>query len=471
MTVKKLVFAAALAVVCGATADEAIRKEVPAEIANETRAAKDARMAWWRNDRFGMFIHFGLYSMLGRHEWVRHRERITDADYRKYFERFDPDLFDAAEWAKAAKAAGMKYIVLTTKHHEGFCLFDSKFTDYKITKTPFGRDLVREFVDACRAEGLKVGFYYSLIDWHHPDFTIDYCHPLRAPDGFKGKEEEEFFAKANAGRDMGRYRKYMKDQIRELLTDYGKIDIVWFDFSYPDGKYAKGWRDWDSPGIIELTRKLQPGILIDNRLDLRDCDWGWDFITPEQFKVPEWPTYNGKRVPWETCQTFSGSWGYHRDEATWKSVPQLLELLTETVSKGGNLILNVGPDARGRFDRRAKNRLAAIGEWMEVNSRSVYGCTEAPEGFEAPNGTALTYNPARKRLYLHLYDYPMGYLPLRFWDKVTYAQFLHDGSEVKVVPPAKRHEQDGDASKRGFGGLVLPVVKPACEVPVVELWI
>jgi len=152
-------------------------------------------------------------------------------------------------------------------------------------------------------------------------------------------------------------------------------------------------------------------------------------------------------------------------------VPQLIELLTETVSKGGNLILNVGPDARGRFDGRAKSRLAAIGTWMEVNSRSVYGCTEAPGGFEAPNGTALTYNPVRKRLYLHLYDYPMGYLPLQFWDKVSYAQFLHDASEVKVVPPAKRHEQGGDAPKRWYGGLVLPVVKPACEVPVVELWI
>ena len=186
--------------------------------------------------------------------------------------------------------------------------------------------------------------------------------------------------------------------------------------------------------------------------------------------MPVWPTVRGKRVPWETCQTFSGSWGYYRDEETWKSVPQLIELLVHSVSMGGNLILNVGPTARGEFDARAKDRLRGIADWMHFNSRSIYGCGPVPEGFAAPNGTALTYNQKTNRLYLHLYDYPMGFLPLEFLDKIDYAQFLHDGSEVKLVSPAKHHGQSGEQAG-ALGGIKLPVKKPAVEVPVVEMWL
>ena len=181
--------------------------------------------SWFIKDRFGMFIHFGLYALPARHEWCKTRLGIPEEHYQKYFELFDPDLFDASEWAKKAKAAGMKYVVLTTKHHEGFCLFDSKYTDYKITNTPFGRDLVKEFCDACRAEGLKVGFYYSLLDWHHPDYIIDVIHPLRNnPDA----------PEMNKKRDMKKYAEYMRNQITELLTNYGKIHSLWFDFSFTD---------------------------------------------------------------------------------------------------------------------------------------------------------------------------------------------------------------------------------------------
>ncbi|TCL77349.1 alpha-L-fucosidase-like protein [Curtobacterium sp. PhB128] len=182
----------------------------------EPQTATDASglPAWFTHDRFGMFIHWGLYALPARHEWVKNRERITDADYQKYFDHFDPDLFDAADWARRAREAGMKYVVLTTKHHEGFCLWDSKLTDYKSTNTPFGRDIVREFVDAVRAEGLRVGFYHSLIDWHHPDFTVDGVHPRRDD----SPEEIEAF---NQGRDMSRYREYLHGQVEELLTDYG----------------------------------------------------------------------------------------------------------------------------------------------------------------------------------------------------------------------------------------------------------
>ena len=180
--------------------------------------------AWFTRDRFGMFIHWGLYALPARHEWVKTRERMTDADYDRYFRRFDPDLFDPRDWARQAKAAGMRYAVLTAKHHDGFCLFDSQYTDYKATNTPAGRDLVREFTDAFRAEGLRVGLYYSLLDWHHPDFTIDVHHPRRDDPDARAQNE---------GRSMARYCEYVRNQVRELLTGYGKIDVLWFDFSYP----------------------------------------------------------------------------------------------------------------------------------------------------------------------------------------------------------------------------------------------
>ena len=194
------------------------------KIGNETEAQKKERMQWWTDARFGMFIHWGLYALPARHEWVKNRERITTEQYQKYFEEFDPVNYDPVKWAKAAKAAGMKYAVLTSKHHEGFCLFDSKYTDYKATNTKAKRDLVKEFVDAFRAEGLKVGFYYSLIDWHHPDFTIDRVHPQRVSTSAE-------YAPLNVGKDMSRYRTYLQNQIKELLTNYGKIDILWLDFS------------------------------------------------------------------------------------------------------------------------------------------------------------------------------------------------------------------------------------------------
>lgn len=428
----------------------------PAQLPKETEAQKIQRMKWWTEARFGMFIHWGLYALPARHEWVKNYERMTNDQYQKYFEMFNPDLYDPHEWAKQAKAAGMKYVVLTAKHHEGFCLFDSKFTDYKATNTPYGKDLIKEYVEAFRAEGLKVGFYYSLIDWHHPDYTIDRVHPQR-------QNSDEEYAALNKGKDMSKYREYMKNQVRELLTNYGDISIIWFDYSFP-GKNGKGRADWDSEGLLKLARSLQPGIIVDDRLDLKDVEGGWDFVSPEQVKVAKWPEYNGKKIPWETCQTFSGSWGYHRDEHTWKSNAQLLELLIESVSKGGNLLLNVGPTARGTFDLRAQDRLKSMGEWMNLNSRSIYGCTEAPAQFTAPANTVLTYNPAAKRLYIHLLAYPMGRLNLKdMADKVKYVQFLHDASEVRFSP--------GSGEDAGSLSLQLPMQKPPVEIAVLEVYL
>ena len=433
-----------------------VSRSLTAQLPKETRTQKAQRLKWWTDARFGMFIHWGLYALPARHEWVKNRERMTNEQYQKYFEMFDPDLFNPREWARMAKAAGMKYVVLTAKHHEGFCLWDSKYTDYKATNTPYGKDLLKEYVEAFRSEGLKVGFYYSLIDWHHPDYTIDRVHPQR-------QDDDASYEKLNAGKDMNKYREYLKNQVRELLTNYGEISIIWFDFSFP-GKNGKGRADWDSENLLKLARSLQPGIIVDDRLDLEDMEGGWDFTTPEQEKVAQWPERNGKRIPWENCQTFSGSWRYYRDEYTWKSPAQLIELLVESVSKGGNLLLNVGPTARGTFDFRAQASLSAMGEWMKLNGRSVYGCTEAPAGLVAPPNTLMTWNPATHRLYVHLLVYPLDLITLPgMAGKVKYVQFLHDASEIRFSPG--RGESAGDLS------LTLPVQKPRVEIPVLEIYL
>ena len=446
----------------------------------ETAAEKAARLQWWSDARFGMFIHFGLYAMPARHEWIRHYERIPNDVYdTKYYARFNPDLFDAKAWAKAAKAAGMKYMVLTTKHHEGFCMWDTKTCDYKITNTPFGRDLVREYVDACRAEGLHVGIYFSLIDWHHPDFPVDCVHPMfpfdlaakRFDTGYVEPKPglDEKLAELNRNRSMDRFRDVMFAQVRELLTNYGKIDIIFYDYTYDKTKYGKSAEDWHSRELLKMTRELQPGIIVNDRLGLTK-EGGFDIYTPEQVVVPSCPKLNGEEVAWEVCQTFSGSWGYARDEDTWKSPNQLLIQLIDGVSKKGNLLLNVGPTARGEFDCRAKDRLSAMGAWLHSNGRAIYGCTAAPEELrgKCPEGCKLTYNPKTNRLYLHILEWPIKVLPITFADKVAYSQLLHDGSEVFIKIPlnvAGEPRTDVPAS------LLLPVKKPATEIPVVEMFL
>jgi alpha-L-fucosidase len=420
------------------------------------------RMKWWTEARFGMFIHWGLYAMPSRSEWWMSNERVTDEDYQKYFEFYDPDIFDPREWARVAKEAGMKYFVITTKHHEGFCLWDSKYTDYKVTNTPYGKDLIKPMVKAFRDEGLRVGFYYSLVDWHHADYPVDKRHPMRDNKEFREKTKN---------RDIRKYAEYLHNQVGELLTDFGQIDCLFLDFSFP-GEDGKGRDDWQSEKLLRMIRKLQPNIIINDRLDLLDMPGGWDYRTPEQFKPRDWIKFDGKKVPWETCQTFSGSWGYNRDQATWKSTRQLLVLLIETVSKGGNLLLNVGPTARGTFDDRAMNRLKGIGEWMKLNSRSIYGCTQVPEKFKTPENCLLTYNPSKNRLYVHVLDWPMGKLYLEdFADKVKYAQLLHDASEINFVTPRRSTATIAEIVAENTLILGLPIQQPDVTVPVIELFL
>ena len=421
----------------------------------------DGNTEWYTHDRFGMFIHFGIYSLGARHEWCMNYERIPVDHYQKYFEHFNPDLYDPKEWAKAAKKAGMKYAVLTTKHHDGFCLFDSKYTDFKSTNTPFGRDVVREYVDAFRAEGIHVGFYYSLLDWHHPHYPIDVAHALCDRDNAEEMDK---------GRDMKIYAQYIRDQITELLTNYGKIELLFFDYSFTkdtaphmhkdwmqfDG--GKGKEQWESEKLLALCRELQPGIIINNRTGLPGDVW-----TPEQQRQTEWrKNEEGELLVWEVCHTFSGAWGYSRDEMTWKNEKMLIDLLTSTVAYGGNLLMNVGPCSRGYFDYRAVKALDAYGDWMRVNSRSIYGCTMAEPEWKAPEGTVLTQSLDEKRLYVHLQNYPFGKL---FMDnlagKIHYAQFLSDGSEVQYT----EKEEDGTVIFK------LPTIAPHGISPVIEIFL
>lgn len=417
--------------------------------------------SWFVHDRFGMFIHWGLYALAARHEWVKSREKIDNETYQRYFDHFAPDLYDPRMWARVAREAGMKYVVITTKHHEGFCLWDSQYTDYKAPNTPAKRDLLKPFVEAFRAEGLRIGFYYSLIDWHHPDFPIDIFHPLR---------DHPDVVQLNAGRDMRRYAAYMRNQVRELLTGYGPVDIIWFDFSYPDREYnglpGKGRADWESETLLRLVRELRPDIIVNNRLDL-PTEFA-DVHTPEQFQPREWVHVDGEPVVWETCQTFSGSWGYHRDEMTWKSPEQLIQMLINSVACGGNLLMNVGPTARGTFDDRALAALKVYADWMRLHSRSIYGCTQSE--FTAPTDCRFTQNG--KRLYLHIFSWPFRHIHLDgLAGRVEYAQLLNDASEVRLLEPGKHTEWSIAATAADTLTLELPVVKPGVTVPVVELFL
>lgn len=414
--------------------------------------------AWFDAARFGLFVHFGLYSIAARHEWSMTWERRSDEDYSRYAEFFEPDRFDARLIARTARQAGMRYAVLTTKHHEGFSLFDSALTDYS-SVTACGRDLVREFVEAMRDEGLRVGFYHSLIDWHHPDFTIDELHPLR---------DRDDVAELNAARDFPRYRAHLHAQVRELLTNYGQVDYMFFDFTYP-GDDGKGPQDWDSEGLLAMVRELQPTCLVNDRLGIPG-----DLVTPEQYQPAEpMRDEHDRPVRWEACHTTNGSWGYDRDNLEFKSPDLLLRMLVDTVATGGNLLLNIGPDGRGGLRREDTEALAAIGEWMTLHHGSVQGAgpVDPALGVEAPPGAILTQKGAR--LFIHLATWPMRHLHVRgLAGKVRFARLLHDGSEVThtTIDP---QERGSHTTVRGIGEDVvtfsLPIRRPAVLLPVLEV--
>lgn len=393
------------------------------------RTAYEKRMQWFVQARFGMFIHWGLYAVPARGEWVRSNERMPEEKYMPFFREFDPSAADPKAWVQAAKEAGMGYVILTAKHHDGFCLFDSELTDFKSTNTPMGRDIVREFLEAGREAGLKVGLYYSLIDWHHPDFPHygDRYHPMRSDP-----------AASNEERDFERYLAYMHGQVRELCTRYGRLDVLWFDFSYNQLR-GEAWR---ANELADMVRTLQPGILLNNRLEVSGEGFGslaqgepapchGDFVSPERMVPPEGLfDPQGRPLYWETCTTMNHSWGYCAGDPWYKPAPLLLKKLVECVSKGGNFLLNVGPDGNGRIPRQAMDTLKYLGQWMQINGESIRGC--GPSGMEKPEWGRITRR--ENVLYLHIYENALGPLPLYGIpaEKIRAMRLLQDGREIPL---------------------------------------
>jgi alpha-L-fucosidase len=388
-----------------------------------------AKTDWFTEARFGMFIHWGIYAIPARGEWVRSSERISVEDYQKYFDNFDPVDYDPKIWAKAAKEAGMKYAVMTTKHHDGFCLFDSKLTHYKAANTKAKRDLIKEYVDAFRAEGIKIGFYYSVIDWHHPDYPHygDWYHPMRENEAYKGKTH-----------NFDNYLKYMHGQVEELCTNYGQVDIFWFDFSYGDMKGEK----WKATELVRMIRGYWPDVLIDNRLegsggehgslktDATPQEYAGDFISPEHAIPLEIPrNIKGEPILWESCITMNENWGYHATDKHYKPADMLIKKLVECVSKGGNLLLNVGPNAKGTIPPESMEILKQIAVWMKQNGESVYGCGYA--GMDKPEYGRIT----RKGniLYYHVMESQIGGVPLTGVNKnqIKRMWYAATGAEIK----------------------------------------
>lgn len=347
-------------------------------------------MTWWREARFGMFIHWGLYSILGGEyggrtdyaEWIRNNAHIPLHEYNRLVGRFNPVKFDAGEWLGIAKDAGVGYLTITTKHHDGFCLFDSKLTDFCIRSTPFKRDIMREISDAARSHEVRPCWYHSIMDWHHPDYL-----PRR---------DWETQIRGTIAAKFPRYIYYLHSQVKELLTSYGDIGVMWFD-----GQWEGTWRQEMGKALYDHCKAVQPSVIVNNRVN------GWspvpvpeplgDFRTPEQ----EIPATGWPGVDWESCITMNGNWGYNSHDQNWKSVDQLIGMLVETASKGGNLLLNVGPKPDGTFPEASVSRLRAMGAWMRVNGEAIRGTTASPFA-KAPFRATARPN----RLYLHLPAWP-----------------------------------------------------------------
>ncbi|MGB2590894.1 MAG: alpha-L-fucosidase [Candidatus Acidiferrum sp.] len=354
-------------------------------------ADRARRMKWWHEARFGMFIHWGLYSVLGRHEWVMENEGIPVVEYEQLAKRFQPKPNAARAWAKLAKAAGQKYMVMTTKHHEGFCNFDTKLTNYCAPKQGPGRDLVREYVEAARAEGMHVGFYHSLMDWHHPDGAR--C--ATDPDARK------------------RFVEYTHGLIRELMTNYGKIDVLWYDVDWPLDPAG-----WESERMNKMVFELQPDIIVDNRNGLPG-----DFSTPEQEIVAE----KGSRS-WESCMTLNDSWGFHRADDNWKSPKTVIRNLVSCSRDGGNYLLNIGPKPDGSIPEESVRVLTEVGQWMSRNSQTIH----TTDRCRVSRSNYADFTRRGNTLYMHVYFWPGETVALAgLMTKVKSARLFASGTEVK----------------------------------------
>jgi alpha-L-fucosidase len=361
--------------------------------------SRDNRIEWWRDAKFGLFIHFGLYAIpagewdgkkVGWSEWLMNSAQIRVNEYETLLNQFNPTEFDADEWVSIAKNAGMKYLVVTTKHHDGFALFDSKVSDYDIQSTPFNRDIISELAEACKKADIKLGLYYSIMDWHHPDYL-----PRR-----------DWEDRSSESANYEKYLEYMKAQLDELLENYEGVSILWFD---------GGWEgDWSQKRGVDLYRYLvekNPGLIVNNRVGREE--WmssaalsvgpAGDFSTPELHL----PAQGVEGYDWETCMTMNDSWGYNKDDNNWKSYPDMLKQLITIASTGGNFLLNVGPNEKGKIPEESVERLTKIGEWLKVNSESIYGTEGINLGKQAwGRVTQKILENGDTRLYLHIFDWP-----------------------------------------------------------------
>ncbi len=359
----------------------------------------DSRMFWWRDARFGMFIHWGLYAVpagewngkTGYGEWIRTSAEIPLEVYDQFRPKFNPVRFDADSWGKMARDAGMKYIVITTKHHDGFCMFDTKQTDFNIMTTPFKRDPMKELAASCKKYGLKLCFYHSIMDWHHPDYL-----PRR--------EWEK--NRSTHGADFRLYVDYMKAQLKELLTNYGEIGVLWFD-----GEWENTWNEKYGKEIYHYVKSIQPDILVNNRVGAGRLDmegltkegaFGGDFGTPEQ----QIPATGLPGVDWETCMTMNDHWGYNKADKNFKSTKEMIRMLADIASKGGNYLLNVGPTSEGLFPQESIDRLSAIGRWMRVNGESIYRTSASPFKQTPWGRCTRAMTSSGTILYLHVFDWP-----------------------------------------------------------------
>ena len=406
----------------------------PEESATDQKqaATREQRMKWWHDAKFGMFIHWGLYSVIGQHEWAKEQEGIPIPQYEILAKHFKPKPNAARDWARLAKAAGQRYMVMTTKHHEGFCNFDTKLTDYNAVKQGPGRDLVREYVEAARAEGLHVGFYYSLMDWHHPD-------------GAKCATDE-------AARR--RFVDYTHGLIRELLTNYGKIDVLWYDVAWPLD--AQGW---ESEKMNQMVFELQPEIIVNNRNKLEG-----DFSTPEQHIQAS----EAGRA-WETCMTLNDSWGFNRYDDAWKTPKTIVDNLATVSKGGGNYLLNIGPEPDGSVPPATVEILQKVGDWLKTNGDAFYGTDRG--SFSSNPGANFTRRG--NTLYIHQHFWP-GHTPAAEWlsfyqpeaviaigglkAKVLSAKLLKTGQPVKFTQDEFTFRLTG-----------LPIAAPDSPATVIEV--
>jgi alpha-L-fucosidase len=366
----------------------------------ETPRQREARMKWWREARFGMFIHWGLYAIpagewkgkTDHAEWIRESAQIPLQEYDQFVGQFNPVKFNADAWARLARRAGMKYLVITSKHHDGFALWDSKVSDFDVMATPFHRDILKELSAACRKQAVRFCTYHSIMDWHHPDYL-----PRR---------NWEKATRSADGADFDRFRVYLKSQLREIVSGYNP-GVLWFD-----GEWEDTWTHAMGQDLDDYVRGLNKNIIINNRVDkgrhgmagqTKEGGYRGDFGTPEQ----EIPDQGISGVDWESCMTMNRHWGWNAADTQWKSTEDLVRKLIDIASKGGNFLLNIGPRPDGTFPDQAVERLEGIGRWMDKNSDAIYGTQASPIGKPAwGRCTQKQLSNGHTRLFLHVFDWP-----------------------------------------------------------------